>query len=101
MAAAIGCLKIAQQLITCGMFHFLTPIMKPPSAKEAQSSGQQMEEVTGLVRPAVPSISCTMCLLSMLTPALSLATPARFSEEQGQGRLRRRRHPQHRVPRLE
>src|SRR5262245_9834614 len=101
MAAAIGCLKIAQQLTTCGTFHFLTQIMEPPSVKEAQSSGQQMEEVTGSEKSAAPSIFCTMSPLSMLTSALSLATPARLSEEQDLGRLQRRRHPQRPVPRLE
>ena len=58
-----------------------------PLVKEAQSSGQQMEEVTGLEKPAAPSIFCTMCPLSMLTPVLSLATPGRFSEEQDLGQL--------------
>src|SRR4029077_6977386 len=103
MAAAIGWLKIAQQLTTCGTFHFLTQIMESPSVKEAQSSEQQMEEVTGLEKTAVPSIFCTMCLLSMLSQAPSLAIPARFSEEQdlAQHRHGHGRHPHRPAPRLE
>lgn len=75
--------------------------MGPPLVKEAQSSGQQMEEVTGLEKPAAPSIFYTMCLLPMLTQVLSLATPGRFSEEQDQGQLRHRRQPQLLLLRLE
>src|SRR5262245_12270780 len=101
MEEVIGRLKIAQRLTICGTFHFLTQITGPLSVKAAQSRGQLMEEVTGLERPVVRSTSYTMCLLPMLTLALSLAISARFSEEQDPGRLQLRRQRQRLVLRPE
>src|SRR5262245_24658001 len=94
MAEAIGRLKPAEQLTTYGMFLFPMQIMDLPLAREGQSSGQQMEGVTGLARSAAHSTFCTMCLLLMPISVLSLATSARFSEGQDPGPLQRRRQPQ-------